>query len=248
MTRGLGRFMRHNVIALFALFLALGGTSYAAATLISGSQIKPHSIAKNRLTNKAIKQLKGNRGPRGQQGAPDAPGAKGATGAQGPQGPGGATLTYDANASSNTTPTVLGTVLGDTYGATCTTSGGSAQLSVYLKTSDGSWNVDYSYVTDNNGTVASDARKINVPAGTFNAFLPIDFRTANAGGFESNGQLDFVHLAPGAGTIIWHEEAQTLSGQTCHLSVEGYPTTLSGVAGSADAKPTRPHLPLSLTG
>jgi hypothetical protein len=91
MTRGLGRFLRRNTIALLALFLALGGTSYAAATLISGSQIKPHTIAKNRLTNKAIKQLKGNRGPRGLQGSAGptgAAGAKGATGIQGPQGPG----------------------------------------------------------------------------------------------------------------------------------------------------------------
>lgn len=83
MTRGFGRFLRHNVVALLALFVALGGTSFAAATLISGSQIKPHTIAKNRLTNKAIKQLKGNRGPAG------APGAQGAQGIQGIQGPAG---------------------------------------------------------------------------------------------------------------------------------------------------------------
>src|SRR5437763_16091561 len=110
MTRGFGRFLRQNTIALLALFLVLGGTSFAAATLINGSQIKKHSIAKNRLTNKAIKQLKGNRGPRGLQGAAGAAGAqgaRGATGAQGPQGPGGSTLTYDANASASTTPTVL---------------------------------------------------------------------------------------------------------------------------------------------
>ncbi len=61
MTRGLGRSLRHNTIALLALFLALGGTSFAAASYISGKQIKPHSIPKNRLTRKAIKQLKGNR-------------------------------------------------------------------------------------------------------------------------------------------------------------------------------------------
>ena len=89
MTRGFGRFLRRNTIALLALFLALGGTSYAAATLISGSQIKPHTIAKNRLTNKAIKQLKGNRGARGPAGAPGAPGAQGIQGIQGIQGPAG---------------------------------------------------------------------------------------------------------------------------------------------------------------
>lgn len=83
MTRGFGRFLRHNLIALLALFLALGGTSFAAATLINGKSIKPHTIAKNRLTNTAIKQLKGNRGPRGLQGAPGTQGARGPTGPQG---------------------------------------------------------------------------------------------------------------------------------------------------------------------
>ena len=83
MTGGFGRFMRRNAIALVALFFALGGASYAASTaLINGAKIKPHTIAKNKLTNKAIKQLRGNRGPAGPQGA------QGAQGAQGPAGPG----------------------------------------------------------------------------------------------------------------------------------------------------------------
>jgi hypothetical protein len=81
-TRGLAHFLRHNTIALLALFLALGGTSFAAASYISGKQVKPHSIPKNRLTNKAIKQLKGNRGPQGERGP------TGAQGIQGPPGPG----------------------------------------------------------------------------------------------------------------------------------------------------------------
>ena len=33
MTRGFGRFLRWNTIALLALFLALGGTTYAAVAL-----------------------------------------------------------------------------------------------------------------------------------------------------------------------------------------------------------------------
>jgi hypothetical protein len=249
MTRGFGRFLRRNTIALFALFLALGGTSYAAATLINGSQIKKHTIAKNRLTNKAIKQLRGNRGPRGLQGAQGArgpTGAAGARGATGPQGPGGSILSYDATASSNTTPTELGTVLGDTIGATCTTTSGNAALTVYLKTSDGSWNIDYAYITNNNGTVTSNANKINVPAGTLTTLAGVDARTANSGS-ASQGHLDFVQLAPMPGHMIWHEQAQAVSGQTCHLTVETYPTTLSSVPGSPDARPVRPHLPMDLT-
>ncbi len=75
MTPGFGRFLRQNTIGLLALFLALGGTSFAAASLINGSKIKPHTIARNRLTSVAIRQLKGNRGPTGSQGI------------QGPAGP-----------------------------------------------------------------------------------------------------------------------------------------------------------------
>ena len=30
MTKGFGRFLRHNMIAMLALFVALGGTTYAA--------------------------------------------------------------------------------------------------------------------------------------------------------------------------------------------------------------------------
>jgi hypothetical protein len=66
--------LRHNLVAYIALLVALSGSSYAAAPLISGSQVKPHSIPKNRLTNKAIGQLKGNRGPRGLRGATGPPG------------------------------------------------------------------------------------------------------------------------------------------------------------------------------
>jgi hypothetical protein len=86
MKRSTARFLRRNTIALLALFLALSGTAFGAASLINGSQIKPHTIAKNRLTNAAIAQLKGNRGPRGAQGALGARGPTGAQGAGGVQG------------------------------------------------------------------------------------------------------------------------------------------------------------------
>ena len=80
MTGGFGRFLRQNVIALLALFIALGGTSaFAASALINGAKIKNHTIAKSKLTSKAVKQLRGNRGARG---------ATGAQGVQGPAGPG----------------------------------------------------------------------------------------------------------------------------------------------------------------
>jgi hypothetical protein len=43
-----------NAIALLALFIALGGTVYAASGQISGAQIKPKSLPANRLKAKSI--------------------------------------------------------------------------------------------------------------------------------------------------------------------------------------------------
>lgn len=102
-----------TVIAALALFVALGGgaASYASG-LISGSQIKNHTIAENKLTSKAIKALRGQRGPTGATGATGATGPTGATGetgatgatgpqgiqgVQGPVGPSSTTSTYHAS-------------------------------------------------------------------------------------------------------------------------------------------------------
>lgn len=74
------RALRHPamIIASLALFVALGGTSLAAASYINGKHIKPHSLPKNRLTKGAIESLHGAVGPRGVQGP------KGDTGDIGP--------------------------------------------------------------------------------------------------------------------------------------------------------------------
>ena len=74
------------VISVLALFVALGGTSLAAAGFINGKHIKPHSIPTDRLTNGAIKALRGAQGLRGPQGTQGLQGLKGATGDIGPKG------------------------------------------------------------------------------------------------------------------------------------------------------------------
>src|SRR5262245_17048733 len=85
----MGRSLRHlqrHFVGYLALFVALGGTSFAAATLINGSQIKPHTIPKNRLTNSAIASLKGSRGPQGPAGPAGASGPAGPAGSAGSAG------------------------------------------------------------------------------------------------------------------------------------------------------------------
>jgi len=84
MTRGLGRFLRRNTIALLALFLALGGTTYAASTglisknSVASPQVVNGSLQTKDLSRKARAALKGNRGPQGLTGP------KGDKGDQGP--------------------------------------------------------------------------------------------------------------------------------------------------------------------
>lgn len=76
-----------TVIAAVALFVALGGGAVAYASgVISGSQIKNHSISAKKLTKSAVKSLRGQRGPAGPKGAAGPTGATGPTGSQGPQG------------------------------------------------------------------------------------------------------------------------------------------------------------------
>jgi hypothetical protein len=96
-----------NVIALLALFVALGGTSYAAVTLannsvkskhigagqVNRSDIKKNAINSAKVANGSLvagdfKAGEAPQGPQGPQGPKGDTGATGATGATGPAGPG----------------------------------------------------------------------------------------------------------------------------------------------------------------
>jgi hypothetical protein len=209
-----------TVIAAAALFLALGGGAAAYASgLISGSQIKNHSIPAKKLTRSAIKTLRGRRGPAGPKGA------------TGPQGPGGQIVTYDAKASASPTKATLGTFLGDTISASCSIpAAGQAQLNVFLQTASGGWKVDYSTVRDTNGNKLADAASAIAPAGTYSAAKRVDTIKANAGGNESDSQFDIIQTIPSPGSMIWHGAASTVGGKTCHLSVQAIPETLTAAS------------------
>lgn len=94
----LAQHARHHLVGYLALFVALGGTSYAAAKLPDGSvgarqlaanavtsaKIKDHSVASRDLALGVIPAAKvGPQGPKGDTGL------DGATGATGPSGPAG---------------------------------------------------------------------------------------------------------------------------------------------------------------
>ena len=123
MARGFLRFLRGNVIGLLALFVALGGTTYAASTALIGKntvaspQVVNGSLQTKDLSKKARKALKGNRGLTGLPGTAGAPGANGAKGATGAQGPIGPSATYQNHVAANLgistssgTPTTINTL------------------------------------------------------------------------------------------------------------------------------------------
>ena len=97
------RGLRHpaTVIAAVALFVALGGSSLAAASFINGRHIKPHSIPTNRLTKKAIKALRGAKGPQGAQGVQGVQGVQGIQGLQGTPGLSNYTVVTNTNSSAS---------------------------------------------------------------------------------------------------------------------------------------------------
>jgi hypothetical protein len=99
-----------SVLALIALFVALGGVSYAAVTIngrniqnnsipgkklrngaVTNQKVKANSLRANRLTSAARASLRGAQGPAGPRGET---GPRGAQGPQGPQGPAGTALAY----------------------------------------------------------------------------------------------------------------------------------------------------------
>lgn len=81
-----------TLIAALALFVALGGGAWASV-LMSGSQIRNHSIAEKKLTRHAINALRGRRGTRGPAGP---------QGATGPRGQAGTALAYAHITSTGT--------------------------------------------------------------------------------------------------------------------------------------------------
>jgi hypothetical protein len=82
-------YLRRHHIGLLALFIALGGTSYAAAKLpknsVGSAQIRSGAVTQSKLEKKLRTQLS-KAGPAGATGATGPQGPKGDAGAQGPQG------------------------------------------------------------------------------------------------------------------------------------------------------------------
>jgi hypothetical protein len=78
------------VVSLIALFVALGGTTYAATSLpknsVGTNQLKNGAVTKQKINKKTISALRGSRGPIGPAGPMGATGSQGSTGSPGANG------------------------------------------------------------------------------------------------------------------------------------------------------------------
>jgi hypothetical protein len=112
------------IVALVALSVALGGTSYAAIKLpknsvgsqqiktnaVTGAKVKDGSLFANDFASGQLprgpKGDAGPAGPRGADGPVGPPGAQGAAGSSGPAGPPGQSNGYSTTGAETTLPTV----------------------------------------------------------------------------------------------------------------------------------------------
>jgi hypothetical protein len=106
MGRHVAAHLRANLAAYAALFIALGGVSYAAVKVPKNSvgtkQLKNGAVTQEKLEPAFFAKLSapGARGPQGAQGAKGEAGQPGSQGATGPQGPQGVSASAPSNAAS----------------------------------------------------------------------------------------------------------------------------------------------------
>jgi hypothetical protein len=229
-----------TVVSYLALFVALGGSAYAATggDFILGHTNKANqsSVLTNTGSGPALKLTTNKRGtpPLAVSNGSkitnlNADSLDGLDSSAFPRTSAFRTLSFHAASSLTPTMHTLGTVLGDTISADCRVFGNNdVQLRVYLKTNNGSWSGGYASVINDGGTKTIDAN--TVPAGPFSTPTQLDLLTAltqaNGGPtpYRYSGHLDIVQLAPVKGHLVVHEIAQT-SDHTCTLWVQSSPSS-----------------------
>jgi hypothetical protein len=165
----LERFLRRNAIALLALFVALGGTSVAASSVllprnsVGTAQLRNGAVTKRKLSKpivaslqRAAKGTPGPQGPQGVQGPQGAQGPAGARGGQGVQGPKGATGTQGSPGSQGPAGPVGPSNVYTNYGSNHAISQGTTQTVASVTLPAGRYklqaSVRYSNSSGNGGT------------------------------------------------------------------------------------------------
>jgi hypothetical protein len=218
--------------ALVTASRASAGTLYACVKKDGSAHIyskKPKCKKREAKLSWSTTGPAGRNGAKGLNGANGVNGVNGIQGPIGPQGPGATISTYDAPASASPVRVPVGSFPGGTLSAECAIPApGEAALRVYAQTSNGSWTVDYTYLTTQTGVATPEVftNHLAFPAPGLTTPTLIETLTAKASPFVANRHIDFVQLAPAKAQMIWHETAETTStAQTCHFSVMSFPAS-----------------------
>jgi hypothetical protein len=117
------------ILSALALVVSLTGVSAFAASQISGTTIKNHSITANKLTAAAISQLHGAEGPQGDSGYDGVPGSAGAPGTPGAPGAPGVAGGFDPAKVTYVTGPASAIYPGQTLGISAYCAAGSKVVS-----------------------------------------------------------------------------------------------------------------------
>ncbi len=203
------------VIAVVALFVALGGTTYAATSLSANSvgtkQLKNNAVTGAKIKNGSVTTKKISKATVSGLEASAA----------------GSVLAFDAPATASPTPTTLGTVLGDTWAAECALDSGHADLALFLKTTDGSWTYDLSQEIN---TPSADSFHRVFPAGSLSTSVNVGTEDGHAAPSDLELQDEGLQLTPEVGYLMLHLSVvdTTAPSHSCHMSIEAIPQKLSG--------------------
>lgn len=181
------------LIAVLALFVALGGTSFAAVSKllprnsVGSAQVINGSLQKGDLSGKAVTALRGNRGPQGPRGATGASGPAGPQGATGPQGPQGPQGAQGATGPSNAYETGFCSILA------C----------------GGSTNPAFPITASSLGGAGWIATLSNLPAGDYVVSGQVEIRAADSSDWRVSCELRAPLTGPG-----WSGGASATAGDT----------------------------------